>query len=518
MAIKNNTTKLQEILNKVSNLPEADSGGVNLPSLDNEATSEELFLGKELIDDEGNIIEGTFTIDNELSTQDNLIAQIQYALQGKAIGEGTAEDVTAETNAYTAKLVSLESAVTALESELAGKAAGGEQVTPEITINSANGLITATAGSKTSTYQLSTQAAKTITPSTSAQTAVESGKYITGAITVAAMPTATQATPSITIDSNGLITATTTQTAGYVIAGTKSTTKQLAFQAAKTITPGTTDQTAVAAGYYTGGAVTVQGDSNLIAGNIKSGISIFGVNGTFVGSGSGSSSSEDEKAILEGTIVNYTNSTITKLRTCAFMYCTTIKTIDLPACETIGQSAFVGCTLLSKASFNTCTSIASSAFQGCVKLATVSFPMCKSVYWAGFSGCTSLTNVDLPQCTYLGGRAFQNCTKLATINLPLCKYIYSSTFQYCSSLATISLPNISTIGSTAFGNCTKLSTIYLLGSTVCTLSGSNAFTSTGIGSTKGSIFVPASLVDAYKAATNWTYFANRIFSIEEAEV
>jgi hypothetical protein len=38
------------------------------------------------------------------------------------------------------------------------------------------------------TQQLSTQAAKTITPSTSSQTAVASGKYTTGAITVAPIP------------------------------------------------------------------------------------------------------------------------------------------------------------------------------------------------------------------------------------------------------------------------------------------------------------------------------------------
>ena len=80
-----------------------------------------------------------------------------------------------------------------------------------------------------------------------------------------------QATPIISVSSNGLITAT---------AGTKSATKQLAFQAAKTITPTTTSQIAVSGGYYTGGNVMVAGDSNLVAENIVNGISIFGVTGT----------------------------------------------------------------------------------------------------------------------------------------------------------------------------------------------------------------------------------------------
>jgi hypothetical protein len=90
-----------------------------------------------------------------------------------------------------------------------------------------------------------------------------------------------QATPGISIDSStGLITATAIQPAGYIVTGTKSATKQLAFQAAKTITPSTTDQIAVSSGYYTGGNITVKGDANLKAENIVSGKSIFGVAGT----------------------------------------------------------------------------------------------------------------------------------------------------------------------------------------------------------------------------------------------
>ena len=65
-------------------------------------------------------------------------------------------------------------------------------------------------------------------------------------------------------------------------AGTKSATRQLATQAGATITPGTSAKTAVAAGRYTTGAVTVAGDANLVAANIKSGVSIFGVAGNLV--------------------------------------------------------------------------------------------------------------------------------------------------------------------------------------------------------------------------------------------
>ena len=82
--------------------------------------------------------------------------------------------------------------------------------------------------------------------------------------------------PTIEVSSSGLITAT---------AGTESATKQLSTQAAKTVTPKASSQVAVMAGMYTTGAVTVAGDTNLNAANIKSGVSIFGVEGTYEGSG-----------------------------------------------------------------------------------------------------------------------------------------------------------------------------------------------------------------------------------------
>lgn len=127
---------------------------------------------------------------------------------------------------------------------------------------------------------------KTVSPTTAVQNVTpDTGYDGLSKVTVNAMPTATQATPSITVSSAGLITASATQTAGYVSAGTKSATKQLTIQAAKTITPTTSSQTAVAKDRYTTGAVTVAGDANLVAGNIKSGVSIFGVAGNYEGSG-----------------------------------------------------------------------------------------------------------------------------------------------------------------------------------------------------------------------------------------
>ena len=127
------------------------------------------------------------------------------------------------------------------------------------------------------------------------KTAYANGEKVTGTI-----PSVTQATPSISVSTDGKITASATQSAGYVNSGTKSATKQLATQVAQTITPGTSDKT-IASGRYLTGTQTIKGDANLVAGNIKSGVSIFGVAGTYEGGGgSGGYATIDELMAANG--------------------------------------------------------------------------------------------------------------------------------------------------------------------------------------------------------------------------
>lgn len=56
-------------------------------------------------------------------------------------------------------------------------------------------------------------------------------------------------------------------------------------KSAATYIPKTTNQS-IASGQYLSGTQTIKGDANLVAGNIKSGVSIFGVTGTYAGGGS----------------------------------------------------------------------------------------------------------------------------------------------------------------------------------------------------------------------------------------
>jgi hypothetical protein len=130
VTIANNTTKLQDVLAMAATIPE----GVELPELTTPATAADLRSGKELIDAEGNKITGTMPD----STQGTI--SISVNTSGR---------------------------VTASLTQTAGYVA-------EDTLRGAT--------------QLSTQAAKTVTPTKSSQTAVAKGRYTTGAVTVAAIP------------------------------------------------------------------------------------------------------------------------------------------------------------------------------------------------------------------------------------------------------------------------------------------------------------------------------------------
>ena len=166
---------------------------------------------------------------------------------------------------------------------------GGVKVT-SISVNS-SGLVSAQAGvssegyvsygdTANGTHQLDAQAAKTVTPTEEAQTAVEAGKYTTGAVTVAAIPSDYVGSDITTRSSTDLTAsgATVTVPAGYYssqasksvasgAAGTPTASKGTVANHSISVTPSVTNT----AGYISGGtmsgtAVTVSA-SELVSGN-----------------------------------------------------------------------------------------------------------------------------------------------------------------------------------------------------------------------------------------------------------
>ena len=149
-------------------------------------------------------------------------------------------------------------------------------------------------------------------------------------------------------------------------------------------------------------------------------------------------------------------------------------------------------------------------------ITNVSLPECRYIGEDAFQRCSSLTQVSLPKCSYIYAYAFDDCRSLSQISLPECRYIDEAAFQHCS-LKQVSLPKCSYIGNLAFLECLPLMSITIGYSSVCNMNVTDfgdAFEGTDIGYGYGSIYVPASLVEAYKSAENWSKYSSQIFPIE----
>ena len=237
-----------------------------------------------------------------------------------------------------------------------------------------------------------------------------------------------------------------------------------------------------------------------------------------VGGGGG----ENLSALVARTISGvYENSTASTVGSYAFYGCTSLTEVSFPACTTIGNFAFYSCPSLTTVSFPTCTIIRSNAFRNCTGLTTANFPACTSINTWAFDNCSNLTTVSFPACTFIDQQAFKSCTSLTTASFPTCTSIGALAFIGCTGLTTVSLPACTIIDLSAFASCYRLLSLYLTGSSVVTLVGINAFSSTPIGGyteytggVYGSIYVPSSMLASYKNYQTWKPLSSRIVAYD----
>ena len=117
--------------------------------------------------------------------------------------------------------------------------------------------------------------------------------------------------------------------------------------------------------------------------------------------------------------------------------------------------------------------------------------------------------------TTIGNYAFYK-TNITSFDCPNVTSVKEGACYYCKNLETINFPKLNNMGVSAFLNCSKLVTVILRKvDGICTLGSTDIFKNTPIESGTGYVYVPAALVDSYKAATNWTVYADQIRAIED---
>lgn len=157
------------------------------------------------------------------------------------------------------------------------------------------------------------------------------------------------------------------------------------------------------------------------------------------------------------------------------------------------------------------TSIDNDGFKYCHSLTSITIGnSVKTIGVTAFAFCRNLTGITLPNgLTKISDSVFWNCRSLENVVIPdSVASIGLSAFRYCSSLTGITLPTgITEIGMYAFENCSKLTTMTVKATTPPSL-GDGPIPSTIL-----TIYVPASSVDSYKAASGWSTYADKIKAI-----
>lgn len=218
----------------------------------------------------------------------------------------------------------------------------------------------------------------------------------------------------------------------------------------RSVTPSTSAQTLnVNSGYSGNGTISVNAvtssiDANIQAGNIKDGVTILNVTGTYTGGGGGIGIPREVKnGVYQMPTENFTFSLPSNVTdvgsnglTRAFYDCQNLTSVDLSSLTTVSGNnalsyAFYDCTALTSVNLSSLTTVSGS----------------DGLYYA-FQSCQNLTSVNLSSLTTVsGGRGLQNA------------------FDTCKRLTSIDLSSLTTVPSSnglasALRGCTALTDIY----------------------------------------------------------
>lgn len=185
----------------------------------------------------------------------------------------------------------------------------------------------------------------------------------------------------------------------------------------------------------------------------------------------------------------------------------------------IGSYSFNN-TKIKEVKLNNLSHLGIYAFQNCTELEKADLGKVLVPQQGMFSGCSSLTDIILDNTPYVSNSSdlFRK-TAIKNIVFPKCERIGGYALGEIASLESVSLPStVKAISSNAFsdsfGSSDELAGSVVRELTVCSIApptiSATAFRGTsGEMPTNLDIWIPYWSEDAYRTATNWTYFSSR---------
>lgn len=249
------------------------------------------------------------------------------------------------------------------------------------------------------------------------------------------------------------------------------------------VTPTTSDQTIDTT---TNNSIKVKGDADLIAGNIKKDVEIFGVTGSYEGGGGGYDLLDIVKRTEPSGDVVLNSDSNFNVRTYFFQ----------------------GYTGITSFSSNKAQQLHGYAFQNCSNMTSVSCPNCTKLEQSVFEGCSKLASITLSNNYTAANNCFRTCTLLQDFEC-WASGTATTMFYGDTSLRFVDFKNLNLyrLETNCFQNCSALKTLVLRKTSgVVGLANVNAFSGTPFanGGSGGTIYVPSALINTYKTSSNWS--------------
>lgn len=208
---------------------------------------------------------------------------------------------------------------------------------------------------------------------------------------------------------------------------------------------------------------------------------------------------------------------VTNIADSAFRDCYSLRRVDIPSgVASVGSQAFYNCYSIESVTIpESIRSMGVGVFYNCYSLDNLDIvDGATSVGVTTFLGCNSLESVTIPgSVTSIESSAFNSCYGLCRVTIQEgVQSIGANAFQGCRSLASVKFPaSITRIENGAFYTCYGVAFYdFSQHTTVPALENTSAFN----GIRDDCRFrVPAALVDEWKAATNWSTYANIIVGV-----
>lgn len=216
------------------------------------------------------------------------------------------------------------------------------------------------------------------------------------------------------------------------------------------------------------------------------------------------------KAIRIGSKVTSLNSSY------MFQYCSGLKSVVLPTKPNpMGSSIFRNCNNLRAVVIpNGCTSIGSYCFYASNNMVYIVVPSTVTTFNSNvFNGLSRLRSFTFPpSMTTMSSGALQSCSSLEQIKLPGGAYtLYSSTLYGLGGIKYLKFPVKTSIPAqfcSAARNCEVFD--FSDYTSVPTLANVNAFSTI---SPVAVFKIPSSLLSSWKAASNWSTYANQMIGV-----